>query len=715
MINKGGKGKMKKRLALVLGVFLLLLSPLVIAENRSSFILQQYRIDNFIPRIKGDFYVHSTRNVSGVDPEVHIIVKVQDERGSPIAGVTVDLFNTQNWRGNAFIKPHNYVYPADVSEIKTKIGGYTDEIVFLAWDTWGTTPNGTATGYGSYITVRTYSTHHRQTDQFASFFAKDDTGPGFQNYINYVTITMQTHGRTPLGRRNTIYGVGLRESLYGLTKPYGDMVPYKKIIGHNRHTHKPIWRTYRYMRYPNPTQTMDFVQHLRERVNINDTQPQKNIHVVIVTQTDPGTFTDPKTNLNETWGPTYLLWNRTDLNSGAEDAPANVKFLDDVRDLYGRQFDNYNKGRQSWYGIDQILYSYDFDPNAEVYLQIEPGNADIAWLLKTVYNRFCNRNPWRPVHPCIAGFGIDTEWYKNVDPFAPYNDEVVIDTGTGNWLLGLIKALNPQMRLFLKHFAPAAISNQCAKDIIYVDDTQGNGSLLPENNFDPINLSSAEEDYASWASAYSPADIVFQGFYDSALFETCHQGVPDNQRSPRDSRWWGLLNDPLQDSFTKLFDPKRKPPAGYSKIAIEPARQYGVVWVDFSARSNFKPLADSGDKVAQTFQLDKGVLKTDVNDDLPFHVTPPPFDNPYHDKCSSSTPTPPPIPIPPPDPDDPSVHCNDSSGICPNGPSPWAIGETYQVDDLVIYDDMIWICLQAHTVYAADWCPGLAPSLWEGY
>lgn len=60
------------------------------------------------------------------------------------------------------------------------------------------------------------------------------------------------------------------------------------------------------------------------------------------------------------------------------------------------------------------------------------------------------------------------------------------------------------------------------------------------------------------------------------------------------------------------------------------------------------------------------------------------------------------------DPDDDNVTIEESS----RAPG-WAVGDTYAVGDRVDYEGVIYVCIQAHTVYAPNWTPPNTPALWE--
>jgi hypothetical protein len=144
------------------------------------------------------------------------------------------------------------------------------------------------------------------------------------------------------------------------------------------------------------------------------------------------------------------------------------------------------------------------------------------------------------------------------------------------------------------------------KDIIYVDDTQ---QEVQPGDAMSTGITNNSWEYQNWAHTYSPADVVFQTGYDSAGFETC--SVPTDMQGIRDVRWWALLQNPIQDIMQATFN------YNYDGDVFpqEPGRQYSVVWVDFSARSNIGSL-----------NIFNAKTKTmDPNNRMSVHVNPPPL------------------------------------------------------------------------------------------
>ncbi|MDV7395928.1 hypothetical protein RZS08_31340, partial [Arthrospira platensis SPKY1] len=80
-----------------------------------------------------------------------------------------------------------------------------------------------------------------------------------------------------------------------------------------------------------------------------------------------------------------------------------------------------------------------FDQNdVKVWLQVEPGDADMLTLIDLVLNQYKH-------HPSVIGFGVDVEWYKS-DGSA--EGTPVSDAEAEAWVKA-IRAHNPEYKLFL--------------------------------------------------------------------------------------------------------------------------------------------------------------------------------------------------------------------------------------------------------------------------
>jgi len=168
----------------------------------------------------------------------------------------------------------------------------------------------------------------------------------------------------------------------------------------------------------------------------------------------------------------------------------------------------------------------------KVFLQVEPANADLIDLIDIVLNRYKH-------HPCVIGFGVDVEWYREAD-----NPEW--GAKTTNELAQAwnerVKSHNPNYRLFLKHWDRDWMPPTYRSDLIFVDDSQ----IL--DDFD----AAVDEFVSYWSDYFKPNMVFFQIGYKS------------------DQKWWQKLNDPPRDLGVVL--------------AQNVTQDCGVFWVDFTLR-----------------------------------------------------------------------------------------------------------------------------------
>jgi hypothetical protein len=165
----------------------------------------------------------------------------------------------------------------------------------------------------------------------------------------------------------------------------------------------------------------------------------------------------------------------------------------------------------------------------KVWLQVEPGQADVAELIRVVLGRYAH-------HPCVVGFGIDVEWYRQDE----YDEgKAVTDEEAENWS-ELVQEFNPAYKLFLKHWLPEKMPPAARQGLVFVDDSQEFES--PEQMLDEFEV---------WGQAFYPASVAFQFGYESDQF------------------WWEQLSDPPADIGSQLLE--RVPNLG------------GLYWVDFTA------------------------------------------------------------------------------------------------------------------------------------
>ncbi|NOG96670.1 MAG: T9SS type A sorting domain-containing protein [Ignavibacteriae bacterium] len=177
----------------------------------------------------------------------------------------------------------------------------------------------------------------------------------------------------------------------------------------------------------------------------------------------------------------------------------------------------------------------------KVWLQVEPGGADIDTLISLVLNRYKH-------HSCVQGFGVDVEWYET------YNytgGKKVNDTEVQRWEEN-VKAVDSGYTLFLKHYSQSWMPPNYRGEIIFIDDSQ-------DFNWYSNPFNGMITEFKSWGNQFSPNPVGFQIGY------------------PNDQNWWGLFDDPAKTIGDELI-------ANIPNIA-------GIYWVDFTVISTFPPTA----------------------------------------------------------------------------------------------------------------------------
>jgi hypothetical protein len=171
----------------------------------------------------------------------------------------------------------------------------------------------------------------------------------------------------------------------------------------------------------------------------------------------------------------------------------------------------------------------------KVWLQVEPGNADIVELINIVLKQYNH-------HPSVICFGIDVEWYKS-DGSA--EGTPVTDEEAELWVK-TVRAVNPNYLLFLKHWDYNWMPPHYRDGIVFVDDSQ---------QFDSFDHMVTE--FTGWGQHFFPAPVAYQ------------YGYPD------DKRWWGSLQDPPGDIGKAIL--KNIP------------NTTALFWVDFTVLDIFPP------------------------------------------------------------------------------------------------------------------------------
>jgi len=164
----------------------------------------------------------------------------------------------------------------------------------------------------------------------------------------------------------------------------------------------------------------------------------------------------------------------------------------------------------------------------KVWLQIEPGAANVDSLINIILNRYKK-------HKCVAGFGIDVEWYLANE--YKYGKQIT-DIEAERWEK-LVKSYNSSYTLFLKHFNSSWLPPNYRGNIIFVDDSQEFNSL-----------SSMVNEFKLWGKKFNPNDVWFQYGYTA------------------DKKWWSSFDNPMKTIGDNLIQniPNLK----------------GLIWVDFT-------------------------------------------------------------------------------------------------------------------------------------
>ncbi len=168
------------------------------------------------------------------------------------------------------------------------------------------------------------------------------------------------------------------------------------------------------------------------------------------------------------------------------------------------------------------------DRGVSVWLQVEPGDADVPTLIDLVLDRYGH-------HPSVIGFGVDVEWYRwsDVTWRAP-----VSDVQAAAWR-DAVRAHAPGYTLFLKHWMTAWMPPGERDGLLFVDDSQGFGGL-----------GAMVSEFGAWGGAFAPAPVAFQFGYEA------------------DAGWWSGLDDPpveIGDTLVGAID-----------------NTAGLFWVDFT-------------------------------------------------------------------------------------------------------------------------------------
>ena len=171
----------------------------------------------------------------------------------------------------------------------------------------------------------------------------------------------------------------------------------------------------------------------------------------------------------------------------------------------------------------------------DCWLQVEPGNAPVGELIDLMLERYGH-------HPCVAGVGVDVEWYRSI---VKPEGEAVSDALAASWLAAA-RRHDPKYRLFLKHWLIEKMPPTLRDGILFIDDSQIFPSIEP-----------MIEEFAQWGRAVAPAPVGFQYGYES------------------DKPWWQKFADPAKEIGDRIRE-------------VVPNLE-GLYWVDFTVLDVFPP------------------------------------------------------------------------------------------------------------------------------
>ncbi|MEE9384749.1 MAG: hypothetical protein V3V08_15200 [Nannocystaceae bacterium] len=170
----------------------------------------------------------------------------------------------------------------------------------------------------------------------------------------------------------------------------------------------------------------------------------------------------------------------------------------------------------------------------KVWLQVEPGLADVSKLIDVVLSRYQR-------HPSVIGFGVDVEFNEVVEP----GGEPVSDSTAEAWL-DQVQAFNPNYTLMLKHWEADMMPPSVRDGMLFLDDAQGMESME-----DLIST------FQGWVDAMSGGTTGFQVGYDT------------------DEDWWSEMDDPVAELGAAIRE------------ELDSAKAF--IWVDFTIYDVFPP------------------------------------------------------------------------------------------------------------------------------
>jgi hypothetical protein len=177
-----------------------------------------------------------------------------------------------------------------------------------------------------------------------------------------------------------------------------------------------------------------------------------------------------------------------------------------------------------------------FDQNRiGVWVQVEPASCDVSMLIDLILQQY-------GAHPSVIGAGVDVEWYRKD---VSREGKAVTDAEAQAWA-EKTRSHNSSYQLFLKHWLPEKMPPTYRTGLVFIDDSQGHGSLDAMVN-----------EFSDWGQTFAPSPVGFQYGYQS------------------DRKWWRRLSDPPRTIGNTLLS------------QIPNTRD--LLWVDFTAYDIWPP------------------------------------------------------------------------------------------------------------------------------
>jgi hypothetical protein len=170
-----------------------------------------------------------------------------------------------------------------------------------------------------------------------------------------------------------------------------------------------------------------------------------------------------------------------------------------------------------------------------VWLQVEPASCDVPMLIELVMLQYGG-------HSSVIGFGVDVEWYRKD---LSRDGKPVTDAEAQAWV-AQTRTYDADHQVFLKHWLPGKMPPTYRTGLVFIDDSQGHGSLDAMVN-----------EFSVWGQTFAPSPVGFQYGYRT------------------DRKWW-----------SKLTDPPRT--IGNALLARIPNTR-DLLWVDFTAYQIWPP------------------------------------------------------------------------------------------------------------------------------